>query len=165
MNAVLGCGPRMQRQCELSRCYKARDLDLNQDRRVRTVSGVPVFGGAGYFPSAPNTFVSIAEAAPAGFRSEEHTSELQSPMYLVCRRLYSRSFPTRRSSDLAVLGCGPRMQRQCELSRCYKARDLDLNQDRRVRTVSGVPVFGGAGYFPSAPNTFVSIAEAAPAGF
>src|SRR5437762_1042652 len=41
-------------------------------------------------------------------RSEEHTSELQSPMYLVCRLLleYSalhhhlHSFPTRRSSDL-----------------------------------------------------------------
>src|SRR5437879_6080999 len=43
-----------------------------------------------------------------GRRSEEHTSELQSPMYLVCRLLLdivcSRghliSFPTRRSSDL-----------------------------------------------------------------
>src|SRR5437762_3506482 len=41
-------------------------------------------------------------------RSEEHTSELQSPMYLVCRLLLERSvhprvlpsFPTRRSSDL-----------------------------------------------------------------
>src|SRR5437763_1654222 len=42
-------------------------------------------------------------------RSEEHTSELQSPMYLVCRLLLEssadprnlHSFPTRRSSDLA----------------------------------------------------------------
>src|SRR5437879_3466482 len=34
-------------------------------------------------------------------RSEEHTSELQSPMYLVCRlHLYLPPFPTRRSSDL-----------------------------------------------------------------
>src|SRR5437879_4663927 len=41
-------------------------------------------------------------------RSEEHTSELQSPMYLVCRLLLEKSgshlqlhsFPTRRSSDL-----------------------------------------------------------------
>src|SRR5437762_2063991 len=41
-------------------------------------------------------------------RSEEHTSELQSPMYLVCRLLLEcyvllcdpHSFPTRRSSDL-----------------------------------------------------------------
>src|SRR5437879_4615521 len=44
--------------------------------------------------------------ATAGERSEEHTSELQSPMYLVCRLLLSASlrdlpsFPTRRSSDL-----------------------------------------------------------------
>src|SRR5437762_1456222 len=43
-------------------------------------------------------------------RSEEHTSELQSPMYLVCRLLLDAdllhrdllSFPTRRSSDLNV---------------------------------------------------------------
>src|SRR5437762_2298196 len=34
-------------------------------------------------------------------RSEEHTSELQSPMYLVCRLArVLHSFPTRRSSDL-----------------------------------------------------------------
>src|SRR5437763_188464 len=33
-------------------------------------------------------------------RSEEHTSELQSPMYLLCPLLYLLSFPTRRSSDL-----------------------------------------------------------------
>src|SRR5437762_2121016 len=45
---------------------------------------------------------------PRMLRSEEHTSELQSPMYLVCRLLlekyvhhpYLHSFPTRRSSDL-----------------------------------------------------------------
>src|SRR5207244_2384463 len=39
-----------------------------------------------------------------GERSEEHTSELQSPDHLVCRLLshrpYLHSFPTRRSSDL-----------------------------------------------------------------
>src|SRR5437762_3065074 len=44
-------------------------------------------------------------------RSEEHTSELQSPMYLVCRLLLYvhhpalHSFPTRRSSDLRRYGC------------------------------------------------------------
>src|SRR5437879_5751329 len=45
---------------------------------------------------------------PIVVRSEEHTSELQSPMYLVCRllleayhiRRHLHSFPTRRSSDL-----------------------------------------------------------------
>src|SRR5437762_352284 len=35
-------------------------------------------------------------------RSEEHTSELQSPMYLVCR-CAPPSFPTRRSSDLTAI--------------------------------------------------------------
>src|SRR5947209_3806241 len=47
-------------------------------------------------------------------RSEEHTSELQSRQYLVCRLLLERSgarrllpaFPTRRSSDLAHRGAG-----------------------------------------------------------
>src|SRR5437762_1340606 len=55
-------------------------------------------------------------SSPSALRSEEHTSELQSPMYLVCRLLlekkniiiiyrhfnhrYLHSFPTRRSSDL-----------------------------------------------------------------
>src|SRR5438876_702221 len=46
-------------------------------------------------------------------RSEEHTSELQSPVHLVCRLLLERScyhrdlhsFPTRRSSDLAAKEC------------------------------------------------------------
>src|ERR1035441_1007116 len=47
---------------------------------------------------------------PACWRSEEHTSELQSLRHLVCRLLLERcgdhrdlpSFPTRRSSDLAT---------------------------------------------------------------
>src|ERR1017187_3264085 len=53
------------------------------------------------------TFI-IAGPHFGSFRSEEHTSELQSPMYLVCRLLFliirrpprSTLFPTRRSSDL-----------------------------------------------------------------
>src|SRR5437867_1508956 len=48
------------------------------------------------------------EPEPGEVRSEEHTSELQSPYDLVCRLLLERSgsirdlhsFPTRRSSDL-----------------------------------------------------------------
>src|SRR5437879_1933632 len=48
----------------------------------------------------------ISTSLSVATRSEEHTSELQSPMYLVCRLLLeshlspSHSFPTRRSSDL-----------------------------------------------------------------
>src|SRR5687768_1165168 len=50
----------------------------------------------------------------ATLRSEEHTSELQSRLHLVCRLLLERygdhrdlhSFPTRRSSDLTLLLLG-----------------------------------------------------------
>src|SRR6267378_3179669 len=38
-----GAGKRMQRLRELSPRCKPQDLDLNQDRRVRTVSGTAVF--------------------------------------------------------------------------------------------------------------------------
>src|SRR5437763_6348809 len=38
----------------------------------------------------------VAEAAMADARSEEHTSELQSPMYLVCRLLPEKKKHTRR---------------------------------------------------------------------
>src|SRR5690348_14561272 len=43
-------------------------------------------------------------------RSEEHTSELQSPVHLVCRR-HLHSFPTRRSSDLSSTSTGRRTSR------------------------------------------------------
>src|SRR5437879_8030024 len=49
-----------------------------------------------------------APAGSGGLRSEEHTSELQSPMYLVCRLLLEKktwSEPDRRS-------------RRCRLSPC-----------------------------------------------
>src|SRR5436189_4854696 len=39
-------------------------------------------------------------------RSEEHTSELQSPMYLVCRLLLEKKKQTRQASRL----CSPRPQ-------------------------------------------------------
>src|SRR5947208_971892 len=60
--------------------------------------------------SAPrfSTRCIVPEATPPSERSEEHTSELQSPDHLVCRLLLEsssdpsdlHSFPTRRSSDL-----------------------------------------------------------------
>src|SRR5437879_5428167 len=61
------------------------------------------------FSRARRMMISRVSAAVGGRpdRSEEHTSELQSPMYLVCRLLLASghpsprpSFPTRRSSDL-----------------------------------------------------------------
>src|ERR1017187_10905284 len=47
--------------------------------------------------------------AHAGYRSEEHTSELQSPMYLVCRLLlekntHSTSWPSGRASPSVGTG-------------------------------------------------------------
>src|SRR5688500_16622729 len=59
----------------------------------------------GHFPMLPsNVFASSCERSylrMSATRSEEHTSELQSPCNLVCRLLVSlHSFPTRRSSDL-----------------------------------------------------------------
>src|SRR5437764_3057436 len=43
----------------------------------------------GFFVAA--TWVLLAVAALLAARSEEHTSELQSPMYLVCRLLLEKS--------------------------------------------------------------------------
>src|SRR5437763_10655310 len=40
----------------------------------------------------------------AGTRSEEHTSELQSPMYLVCRLLLEKKKRSRQSEDLKADG-------------------------------------------------------------
>src|SRR5437762_6133954 len=39
---------------------------------------------------ASDNFGPVAEGNVAEFRSEEHTSELQSPMYLVCRLLLEK---------------------------------------------------------------------------
>src|SRR5437763_7235119 len=40
-----------------------------------------------------------ASATPAGNRSEEHTSELQSPMYLVCRLLLEKKKSDKNSTQ------------------------------------------------------------------
>src|SRR5437763_7320838 len=42
------------------------------------------------------------------FRSEEHTSELQSPMYLVCRLLLEKKKRQSETSDLSKSGDGIR---------------------------------------------------------
>src|SRR5690242_16798923 len=68
---------------------------------------VPVAGG-GYFRLFPYRFTRWALRKLNARRSEEHTSELQSHVNLVCRLLLEKpathralhSFPTRRSSDL-----------------------------------------------------------------
>src|SRR5438876_5281249 len=45
---------------------------------------------------ADNVPISFRTAAPLGVRSEEHTSELQSPVHLVCRLLLEKKKKKRR---------------------------------------------------------------------
>src|SRR5690348_6454935 len=60
-------------------------------------------------PALHTDGVTLVPEHSLGLRSEEHTSELQSPVHLVCRLLLEcsgvhralHSFPTRRSSDLS----------------------------------------------------------------
>src|SRR5437762_13706807 len=71
-----------------------RDLHSFPTRRSSDLSA-PNAAWSGSLPSARNTERRIAaiEALPPGCvsqRSEEHTSELQSPMYLVCRLLLEK---------------------------------------------------------------------------
>src|SRR5699024_9172405 len=63
-------------------------------------------------------------------RSEEHTSELQSRFDLVCRSFPPHSFPTRRSSDLALCGTSRSRTlttaRQIAMYLCRELTDLSL---------------------------------------
>src|SRR5437879_10741073 len=45
-------------------------------------------------PTAQRTRISLREVTSVVLRSEEHTSELQSPMYLVCRLLLEKKKKT-----------------------------------------------------------------------
>src|SRR5437764_5355286 len=56
------------------------------------------------FPDARRMAGRSTGTAPSRSRSEEHTSELQSPMYLVCRLLLEKknTSPIRRYPDLLV---------------------------------------------------------------
>src|SRR5438876_6676107 len=44
----------------------------------------------GHFPAALSEIKEVLEAVKRAFRSEEHTSELQSPVHLVCRLLLEK---------------------------------------------------------------------------
>src|SRR5437763_3412800 len=48
-----------------------------------------------------DNILAIAGASKGNFRSEEHTSELQSPMYLVCRLLLEK----KKEKPLVLIGC------------------------------------------------------------
>ena len=86
---VAGPAPPEPVMAAIGENARAVALDLHAGLRPR----LEVVAALGHQPGE--------ELAIDGGRSEEHTSELQSPMYLVCgdhRDLHS--FPTRRSSDL-----------------------------------------------------------------
>src|SRR5437762_13896241 len=77
--------------CVLSSYEAARDLHSFPTRRSSDL------GGAALSASPQTTEAAIAAGRAAsdasvviGWRSEEHTSELQSPMYLVCRLLLEK---------------------------------------------------------------------------
>src|SRR5437879_9488501 len=75
---------RLSRIIETQRDIAAADLDVQSImdlicERTRQLTGA----GAGTILMAEPEH--LVHAAANGFRSEEHTSELQSPMYLVCR--------------------------------------------------------------------------------
>src|SRR3712207_7717177 len=64
---------------------------------LATVGAVVQALAIGANPDGPGTVVTMA------FRSEEHTSELQSRQYLVCRLLLVKITPTLSSSSLYIL--------------------------------------------------------------
>src|SRR6202011_1474834 len=63
--------------------------------------------------SAWSASTSACRRSSGGIRSEEHTSELQSPMYLVCRLLLEKRRRYRRTESAdRVQGGGPRWARR-----------------------------------------------------
>src|SRR5438445_582498 len=79
-------------------------------------------------------------------RSEEHTSELQSRQYLVCRHRVLHSFPTRRSSDLRA-GPGDQLRAGAGDGR----PDVDA-EHRRGRRAARVRAAAGGGRRRGAPR-------------
>src|SRR5947209_16687620 len=59
---------------------------------------------AGALPAGPSRIADRARARP---RSEEHTSELQSRQYLVCRLLLEKKIPMVQVTVLAVVRFAP----------------------------------------------------------
>src|SRR5690348_18148887 len=61
-------------------------MDVRRARRIHTISGgLNEPQGVAYIPESNHIAVSNS-----GSRSEEHTSELQSPVHLVCRLLLEK---------------------------------------------------------------------------
>src|SRR3712207_7639478 len=75
-------------------------------------------------------------------RSEEHTSELQSRQYLVCRLLLEKKKPTTSKASLRVICVGPAEHPDCRLYGLIRVSDdmvrEDILQTARHATMSGV---------------------------
>src|SRR5436189_3215636 len=69
------------------------DADPGDPRPQRYLSGLPETA----YPGCCIPAVPPRQGREPGGRSEEHTSELQSPMYLVCRLLLEKKKTTERS--------------------------------------------------------------------
>src|SRR5437879_10252295 len=63
---------------------------LSAARAASTSAGVETLSTETDFSAPTMTALWALPAWCSGFRSEEHTSELQSPMYLVCRLLLEK---------------------------------------------------------------------------
>src|SRR5436189_2108340 len=62
-----------------------------------------------HFDPTGTRIVTASQGSNRNLRSEEHTSELQSPMYLVCRLLLEkkkRKIGSRRAFSRSLLDCG-----------------------------------------------------------
>src|SRR5215216_8044315 len=69
-------------------CHQALSVVLAAAELIVVVGGGPVWGVPG--PSAPGSFRPYGVDVEVTLRSEEHTSELQSPDHLVCRLLLEK---------------------------------------------------------------------------
>src|SRR5690348_2062551 len=60
-------------------------IDMSTNKLVKAIPGVPGITGLEYVPGLKKVYTSNWGENKIGIRSEEHTSELQSPVHLVCR--------------------------------------------------------------------------------
>src|SRR5437763_9899559 len=75
---------------------KRRASAKGNPKSARRIYGVD--GGNGLFP----IHALVVDYALTGNRSEEHTSELQSPMYLVCRLLLGKKKAVRSGKSMTT---------------------------------------------------------------
>src|SRR5262250_3997125 len=78
----------LARQTVFSFCFFFNDTATTEIYTLSLHDALPISGSSSI--SAPGTREAISADGLRATRSEEHTSELQSPMYLVCRLLLEK---------------------------------------------------------------------------